>query len=642
MSCARSFVVALAALSLLLGGTSVAAAATRPVVSVAGGELVDASGDAIQLRGVNRSGSEYACSSGADPSRPGRGGYAVFDGPTYDSDGDSRGNSAQDEASVDAMLRWGVNAVRIPLSDACWFGNPALNPAYSGSNYQQAITNYVDLLGRKGIVAILSLHVASTDVTANLGLRLLPMPAKVRGPDFWASVVQRLGNALPPAEPGQSQQARRNVIYDAFNEPHLEDVPVGNRWYCWRVGCPVNPADRPDPLTGQPPVPDPTPSYDTAGMATIVAKIRSAESDSGSPTRPIMLGGLDYANDLSEWEAHLPADPKDALVASFHVYGGEATLCADDGCWDDSVAPIRDGASPHPVVTGEVGQYDCRADFLARYTSWADRRTTGDGSGVSYLAWTWNATLKGTPTSPGVSGGWRCDGGPSVLKFNDGTPTDAYGLTYCQHLRARHALFNNGVAAPLLPAGSSNPCPASRIPTNPPVDATPPPVIDPGPDPGPSSPPVAADPVPVVPGPFVPSIVTPTVPGVPVPSVPQAPATPRPVPAAEPRTASVTSRSLRLKGGRVVLAVSCAKGSTPCRGRVKVRTAKRVAVGRRRTVVVLLSAAYSLRAGTSATIRVAPTKDGRAVLRTTRKVAAVATATSDGGLPRVRRLTLTR
>lgn len=642
MPLARSSVVALAAVLVLLIGTSVAAAATRPIVSVAGGELVDASGDAIQLRGVNRSGSEYACSSGADPSRPGQGGYAVFDGPTYDSDGDSRGNSAQDEASVDAMLRWGVNAVRIPLSDACWFGNPALNPAYSGSTYQQAIANYVDLLGSKGIVAILSLHVASTDAAANLGLRLLPMPAEVRGPDFWASVVQRLGNALPPAEPGQSQQARRNVIYDAFNEPHLEAVPVEDRWSCWRDGCLVNPADRPDPLTGQLPIPDPTPAYETAGMATIVAEIRSAERDSGSPTRPIMLGGLDYANDLSEWEAHLPTDPKNGLVASFHVYGGGATLCADDGCWDDTVAPIGDGASPHPVVTGEVGQYDCRADFLTRYTSWADRRTGGDGSGVSYLAWTWNATLQGTPTVPGVSGGWKCDGGPSVLKFNDGTPTDAYGLTYCQLLRARHALLANGVSAPLLPAGSANPCPASRIPTNPPVDATPPPAIDPGPDPGPSPPPVAADPVPTVPGPSVTPVVTPSEPVVPVQAAPQPSTKPKPVPAAEPRTATVSSKSLRLKRGRVVLALSCARGTTPCRGRVRVRTAKKVAVGRRRTVAVLLSASYSLKAGASAGLRVAPTKDGRAVLRTTRKIAAVATATSDGGLPRTRRLTVTR
>lgn len=632
----RASVVALVAVVLSLVAVPAASAADSvpPVVSVDGGRLVDSSGGTartLQLRGVNRSGTEYACSSGADPAKPGKGGYAIFDGPTYDSAGDSKGNSAQDVASVDAMQQWGINAVRIPLSDACWFGDPSLNPAYSGTNYQQAIANYVDLLARKGIVAILSLHVASTDASPNLGLRLLPMPGKVRGPDFWASVVQRMASALPAPDPGQSQQPRRNIVYDAFNEPHLEDLPTAARWDCWENGCSVNSADAPDPITGQPPVPDPTPAYDTAGMASIVARIRTAESNSGSPTRPIMLGGIDFANDLSEWATHLPTDPKNALVASFHVYGNGTTQCAAENCWNATVAPIRQGTTPRPVVTGEVGQYDCRSDFLTRYTDWADHQTTTGGTGISYLAWTWNATLKGTPAAPGVSGGWKCDGGPSVLKFNDGTPTDAYGLAYCQHLQARRA----DEGGPAIPQ-SSGPCPASRPLSSPPADATP---VPPPPGPGTGTTPTT----PVDPGPGTSTTPAPTTTTAPTPTVPTPvvvpPKTPTPV---EPRTARVTSAALKVLRGKVTLVVSCAKGSTPCKGQVKVRTTKKVALGRRRAVLVLVSAGYDLKAGRSAKLVAKPTADGRKLLRRTRKVTAIATATSTGGLPTTKRLTLSR
>jgi chemotaxis response regulator CheB len=73
-----------------------------------------------------------------------------------------------------------------------------------------------------------------------------------------------------------------------------------------------------------------------------------------------------------------------------------------------------------------------------------------------------------------------------------------------------------------------------------------------------------------------------------------------------------------------------------------VRTTKKVALGRRRVAAVLLSVAYDVRAGRSAKLSARPTADGRRLLRRTRRIAAVATATSTGGLPAVRRLTLTR
>jgi hypothetical protein len=110
----------------------------------------------------------------------------------------------------------------------------------------------------------------------------------------------------------------------------------------------------------------------------------------------------------------------------------------------------------------------------------------------------------------------------------------------------------------------------------------------------------------------------------------------------EPRTAKVTSEILKLKRGRVALAASCAKGTTPGRGTIKVRTAKKASLGRRAGVLVLISATYDLKAGRSAVLKVRPTSDGRALLKRSRRIKAVATATSEGGLPATKRLTVAR
>jgi hypothetical protein len=49
-------------------------------------------------------------------------------------------------------------------------------------------------------------------------------------------------------------------------------------------------------------------------------------------------------------------------------------------------------AKSHPVVTGELGEGDCRDTYTDPYMDWADAH------GISYLAW------PGTPTAAGPAG----------------------------------------------------------------------------------------------------------------------------------------------------------------------------------------------------------------------------------------------
>jgi len=127
---------------------------SAPQLQVSGNELVDASGHQVVLHGVDRSGTEYACVQG----------YGIFDGPS-------------DQGSVTAMKNVGINAVRVPLNEACWNGESYVNPAYSGSNYQSAIKAYVSLLNANGMVAILDLQWTDGLYTGNsAGCSSVPQP----------------------------------------------------------------------------------------------------------------------------------------------------------------------------------------------------------------------------------------------------------------------------------------------------------------------------------------------------------------------------------------------------------------------------------------------------------------------------------
>ena len=73
-----------------------------------GSQLLDAGGNPVRLRGVNRSSFQYACLHGY-----------LHDGP-------------MDQAEVAGMRAWHVNAVRLPLNEDCWLGRHGVDPAYAG------------------------------------------------------------------------------------------------------------------------------------------------------------------------------------------------------------------------------------------------------------------------------------------------------------------------------------------------------------------------------------------------------------------------------------------------------------------------------------------------------------------------------
>jgi len=132
-----------------------------PAVHVQGNALATSAGS-IRLRGVNHSGTEYACIQG----------WGIFDG-------------AVDSAAVAAMASWKSNVVRVPLNESCWLGINGAKPEWSGTNYRTAIATYVSRLNAQGFNVILELHWTGAGTTPETGQQ--PMPNRANTPAFWAS-----------------------------------------------------------------------------------------------------------------------------------------------------------------------------------------------------------------------------------------------------------------------------------------------------------------------------------------------------------------------------------------------------------------------------------------------------------------------
>jgi endoglucanase len=346
-------------------------------VSVRGNQLVDGAGETVRFLGVNRSGTEYACSEG----------WGLFDSP--------HPGAPDDADMIDAIRSWDANAVRVPLNEACWLGINGVKSRYTKRRYRDAIASYVASLEEAGLHPILDLHVvspgrfrASHDVD-----HLRPMPDRGHALPFWRSVARHFGD--DPA-----------VVFDLYNEPH----DVG--WRCLLRGCRITHETSPAThkrAAGR----SKGPNYRAVGMQRLVEAIRRQGA-----INVIMVPGVDWSGNLSRWLRYAPHDPLGRIAASFHNYEGPDLGSCHLECWERTVAPV---AARVPVVSGEIGDVDCDHDYIDGFMSWADEH------GVSYLGWSWNATNK--------PGGATCEGGPALIVDYDGTPTD-YGVGLRDHLRA--------------------------------------------------------------------------------------------------------------------------------------------------------------------------------------------------------------
>ncbi len=210
-----------------------------------------------------------------------------------------------------------------------------MDPAYGGSTYRKAITDYVHLPESNGMNVIVEMHLNAPG--SQKATSQQKMADADHAPAFWCSVTARFGTDGA-------------VVFDLYNEPH--DIS----WACWLHGCTL---------------PE---GWKAVGMQSLVNAVRGAGGQN-----ILMLGGLGWSGDLTMWGAYMPSDPLGQLVASWHVYNFGS--CVTRSCWNANVTGVGGLA---PILLGEFGETDCKHTFVDPLMAWAD------GRGLGYVAWTWD------------------------------------------------------------------------------------------------------------------------------------------------------------------------------------------------------------------------------------------------------------
>jgi hypothetical protein len=359
------------------------------------GHIVDGSGAVVQLHGADRSGTEYSCLNGG-----------FFDGPA-------------DQAGIDSIKTWQINAIRVPLNADCWLGINGVPPASSGANYQSAISTWVNLITSNGLVAIVDLH--WTAPGTYLANAQTPMADADHAPMFWSQVAATFAS-------------NGSVIFDLFNEPYIMD------WGCWLDGVSTTAA----PCAEWNGTMAAGSSYAVAGMASLLQAVRNAGAKN-----VVILGGLAYSNNMSEWVTSVNAIPMlpapldgisiENVAASWHIYdfNSEQSGCPSQynmysgTCNSAAMTATSSFATDvlsagFPVLIGESGISAYSQTTAALFTAaqatdlktWYDGILTWmDGQQQSYLAWSWNTD---TP--------------PVLISDYTGTPSPYFGTTYQAHL----------------------------------------------------------------------------------------------------------------------------------------------------------------------------------------------------------------
>ncbi len=160
-----------------------------------------------------------------------------------------------------------------------------------------------------------------------------------------------------------------------------------------------------------------------AGFQTLLNAVRATGN-----TNVVLIGGLAYSNDLTQWLQYKPTDPTGNLAAFAHIYN--FNTCSNTSCFDSQLAPV---AAQVPLTLSEIGENDCSHGFIDTLMNW------GDSHNVGYLGWT---CWRDGGTCPGIT--YQVAGFQTLLNAVRATGNTNVvligGLAYYQPTDSQHNL----------------------------------------------------------------------------------------------------------------------------------------------------------------------------------------------------------
>ena len=230
-------------------------------------------------------------------------------------------------SDIQLMASWNANVVRIALNQGFWLEGSVVYNA----GYRDLVDQVVQQSKDAGMDVILDLHWSDRGDSSTV-------PAQQRMADqnslaFWLSVAERY------KDDGR-------VLFELYNEPH--DVA----WFVW-----LNGGDSGD-------------GFQVVGMQELYDAVRSTGAEN-----LVLVGGLDYAYDLSGVPAHRVEGYN--IVYVTHPYDFNTKQPAS---WDEDWGFLAD---TDPIFVTEFGSFDCNPSYSQQLISYAEQR------GLSWSAWAW-------------------------------------------------------------------------------------------------------------------------------------------------------------------------------------------------------------------------------------------------------------
>lgn len=357
---------------------------------IVGNKILNSLGQTVPLRGVNSSGTEYS---------------AIFNGQANSiwdpGQGTVNAQTMPPQATVNAMLAWEIDVVRVPINESTWLGINGGDAYTSAATYQAGIIAWVNELTSNNIAVVLSnfwagpgTHLATNSLC---GGQFGPLPDADHAPTLWTSLANTF-------------KSNSSVIFDLYNEPLPDNnSDTTQAWTDLRDGSTVSSSN-----SGC------TFSYTSAGTQSLVNAIRATGA-----TNIIDVPGVQFTDSLTQWLTYEPTDPTPAgfsgtwvpqLAASWHTYQGQ--VCSDTTCYNTYIKPVMNSV---PVIANEIGENDCTGTYIDPLMAWMDT----NGAPGNYLQWTW---LDSQPCASGDPA--------SVLNAKTGDPTITYGSDFRDHLLA--------------------------------------------------------------------------------------------------------------------------------------------------------------------------------------------------------------
>ena len=364
------------------GGT-----ASKLSIRIQGSKFLDGTGHFVQLRGVSVSGIEFVPMDGWSPADATGAQSGQPNGPNWT-----------------AIRDWHANIVRIPLNEASWLHyrctdtSGALRDPDPGHNYRSAVEKLVEQANAAGLYVILDLHVAAP---GNACPRIQTQMADAdHSLEFWSSIANRFKD-------------NPSVMFELFNEPFLNFEFSGDAWSYMMQGTKGSFTGFPA-QSGGGPWQDVKQPWAIASYQAMINAVRATGA-----TNVVLIGTMQYSQDLSRWLAYRPTDPKNQMAATWHPYPTFGKAWGSYAYSQPNFAPgvFTDVqnilAAGIPVIATETGDQNTLgtqgAPLISTIAQFADR------TDLSLIGWTWDV--------------W---GDPSNVLIKDvkGTPTDGYGQVF--------------------------------------------------------------------------------------------------------------------------------------------------------------------------------------------------------------------